>query len=290
MDKKLISNIRTRLKSKFIYQGGSKIIIYPFGEVGHIVRNLLREQYDVEDIICVDSYLKEPDVITPDFLEQIKPEEYMIIISSCNPEIYYEIRNFVYEIFQEQKVIDLYENENIGKCSYGPLAKPHFLVESVGAFCSFAEGCNVVLNHPMQFVSTHSFMYLEPDETDQSGRKCWQGYLPRINCRYHRENKKTKIGNDVWIGCNAIIVSGVNIGNGAIVGAGAVVTKDVPDYAVVVGVPARITRYRYTKEQIYKLNKIAWWNWSREEIAQNYEDFYDVETFINKYYKEENGE
>lgn len=290
MDQELIANTENRLKSKFIYKERVKIIIYPFGEVGHIVRNLLREQYGVEDIICVDSHSKEPNVMTTDFLGQIEPKEYRIIISSCNPEIYYEIRNFVYEIFPEQKVIDLYENENIGKCSYGPLAKPHFLVESVGAFCSFAEGCDVVLNHPMQFVSTHSFMYLEPDETDQSGRKKWQAYLPNINCRYHRENKKTKIGNDVWIGRNATIISGVNIGNGAIVGAGAVVTKDVPDYAVVVGVPARIIRYRYTEEQIYKLNKIAWWNWSREMIAQNYEDFYDVEVFINKYYKENDRE
>ncbi len=284
MDKSLIANTEYRLKNKFTYGRGGKIIIYPFGEVGHIVQNLLRKQYGVEDIVCVDFSPKGENVMTTDFLREINPSEYMIIISSNRGDIYSEIRNFVYEIFPEHRVVDIYENENIGKCSYGSLANPHFLVESVGAFCSFAEGSDVVLNHPMLFVSTHPFLYLEPDETDMCERKNWPGYLPGINCKYHRENRKAKIGNDVWIGRNAIIIAGVNIGNGAIVGAGAVVTKDVPDYAVVAGVPARIVRYRFTEEQIYKLNKIAWWKWSREEIAQRSDDFYDVETFIKKYY------
>lgn len=77
--------------------------------------------------------------------------------------------------------------------------------------------------------------------------------------------KKSVIGHDVWIGKNVIISNGANIGNGVIAAAGAVITKDVPDYAIVGGVPARIIRYRYTPEQIGTLNRIQWWNWTDDE-------------------------
>ncbi|MBR6669381.1 MAG: CatB-related O-acetyltransferase, partial [Ruminococcus sp.] len=86
--------------------------------------------------------------------------------------------------------------------------------------------------------------------------------------------KRSKIGNDVWFGKNVLITNGANIGNGVIAGAGAVITKDVPDYAIVGGVPARIIRYRYTPEQIEALNKIQWWNWSDDEIRERYDDFF----------------
>ena len=79
-------------------------------------------------------------------------------------------------------------------------------------------------------------------------------------------SKPTKIGNDVWIGANAIIQSGVTIGDGAIIGSGAVVTKDVPPYAIVVGVPAKILKYRFNKEQIKELLQLKWWNLPFDKI------------------------
>jgi Acetyltransferase (isoleucine patch superfamily) len=83
------------------------------------------------------------------------------------------------------------------------------------------------------------------------------------------------------LGKNVIITNGSNIGNGVIAAACAVITKDVPDYAVVAGIPARIMKYRYSSAQIDKLNKIAWWDWSDETIRLCYNDFYeDIETFI----------
>lgn len=95
--------------------------------------------------------------------------------------------------------------------------------------------------------------------------------------------KKILIGNDVWLGRNVLITNGSNIGNGVIAGAGAVITKDVPDYAVVVGVPARIIRYRYEPDEIAALNRIAWWDWPDEKIRKNYNDFYlDIKEFIKK--------
>ena len=89
------------------------------------------------------------------------------------------------------------------------------------------------------------------------------------------------IGNDVWIGQNAILLSGVTIGNGAVIGAGSVVSKDVPAYAIVGGNPAKFIHYRFTEDQITRLEKIAWWNWPIEEIiislpsllTDNIEDF-----------------
>lgn len=92
------------------------------------------------------------------------------------------------------------------------------------------------------------------------------------------------IGNDVWIGCRAIILPGVTIGNGAIVGAGCVVSKDVPPYAVVVGNPMKIVRYRFEQEDIDSLEKIAWWNWPVEKLKGLAADFKDIKTFIRKHY------
>lgn len=84
------------------------------------------------------------------------------------------------------------------------------------------------------------------------------------------ENKaKTTIGNDVWIGNGAIIINGVSVGDGAVIGAGAVVTKDVPPYAIVAGVPARIIKMRFSEDCIERLGKIQWWNWPMSVLQQN---------------------
>jgi acetyltransferase-like isoleucine patch superfamily enzyme len=91
------------------------------------------------------------------------------------------------------------------------------------------------------------------------------------------------IGNDVWIGRNVKIFDGVTIGDGAIIGAWAVVAKDVPPYAVIVGNPGRIAHYRYTPEQIEKLLKIKWWDWSIDTIKERMPDFKDIDVFLQKY-------
>lgn len=77
------------------------------------------------------------------------------------------------------------------------------------------------------------------------------------------------IGNDVWIGYEAVILSGVTIGDGAIIGTRALVTKDVPPYTIVGGMPAKIIRKRFEEETINLLLEKKWWNWSREKIAKN---------------------
>lgn len=82
------------------------------------------------------------------------------------------------------------------------------------------------------------------------------------------------IGNDVWLGYNATIMSGVKIGNGAVIGARAVVAKNVPDYAVAVGNPARVVRYRFAPQTIERLMKLGWWNWKLSKILANLDILY----------------
>ena len=111
------------------------------------------------------------------------------------------------------------------------------------------------------------------------------GIFPGVKPRgeYHKGERIT-IGNDVWLGRNVIITNDANIGNGVIAAAGAVITKDVPDYAIVAGVQARILRFRYKPDQIEVLNKIKWWDWSDDKIRENYDDFYlPADEFIAKH-------
>lgn len=82
------------------------------------------------------------------------------------------------------------------------------------------------------------------------------------------QTKQTRIGNDVWIGCNVVVLAGVSVGDGAVIGAGAVVTKDVPPYAVAVGNPAKVIKYRFRTEIIAGLLETRWWDLPVEEIKK----------------------
>ncbi len=118
-------------------------------------------------------------------------------------------------------------------------------------------------------------------------RRPCQGRISGIN--YKRPDRTKRKGqiiimNDCWIGEKATIISGVTIGNGAVVAAEAVVTKDVPDYAIAAGNPAQVIGYRFTKEQIESLKQISWWNWDEDKVHKAGEEIYgDIDTFISKY-------
>lgn len=131
----------------------------------------------------------------------------------------------------------------------------------IGKFCSIACGAKFLFtssNHTLGSLSTYPFPIL-PDEWGLKWENITQAW----------DNKgDIVIGNDVWIGYEAVILQGVHIGDGAIVGTRAVVTKDVPPYAIVGGVPAREIRKRYDPETIEKLEKLQWWNWPDEKIRE----------------------
>lgn len=148
------------------------------------------------------------------------------------------------------------------------------------------------MNHEYRKITTHSMFYTGADgylgfqNDEDEKRDTWHFEGAHLHREEVEQVKRIKIGNDVWLGHNVLITNYANIGNGVIVGAGAIITKEVPDYAVVVGVPARIIRYRYMPEQIAALNEIAWWDWSDDEIRKNYDDFFlPVEVFIEKHQK-----
>jgi len=92
----------------------------------------------------------------------------------------------------------------------------------------------------------------------------------------YKKRAGIEIGNDVWIGQDVTLRPGIIIGDGAIIGGASVITKDVPPYAIVIGNPFKILRYRYTPEQIEKLLEIKWWDWSEEKIKKNYQLFNDI--------------
>lgn len=134
----------------------------------------------------------------------------------------------------------------------------------IGKFCSIACGAKFLFNsanHRMTSLSTYPFpLFFEE----------WE--LEKKNVTESWDNKGDIIvGNDVWIGYEALILAGVTIGDGAIIGARALVTKDVAPYTIVGGIPAKPIRKRFPEEIITELLKIEWWNWPEEKIAKNIE-------------------
>lgn len=128
----------------------------------------------------------------------------------------------------------------------------------IGKFVSIANNVKIGgANHPMEWVSMSPVFY--------RGRDSISKKFSKFDLPVH---KKSLIGHDVWIGDSAIILAGVEVGNGAIVGAGAVVTKDVPPYSIVAGNPARIIRYRFSDEIILKLSRTNWWDLNDKQILK----------------------
>lgn len=144
----------------------------------------------------------------------------------------------------------------------------------IGSFCSIADDVMIVAGgeHDMDWVTTFPLIdswklaHLYPMKKPR-----WKGPIV--------------IGNDVWIGNRATILSGVSLGDGCVVGACAVVVKDVAPYAIVAGNPAKPIRKRFTEAQIDSLLSIKWWEWSRATIQDRAEDFLSIDAFITKYHR-----
>lgn len=131
--------------------------------------------------------------------------------------------------------------------------------------------------HPYHRASLHHFMYRSsyfwPDEQDEHAVFDW------------RRSRPVRVGHDTWIGHGAIVMKGVTIGDGAIIGAQSVVTKDVAPYAVVAGAPARFIKWRHPRDIADRLQALAWWDWSHEEIRAALPDFRSLsaEAFLERY-------
>ena len=186
-----------------------------------------------------------------------RPHDHQIVylknvVSNPNIQIgdYTIYHDFVHDPkdFEKNNVIYMY-----------PINQDHL---KIGRFCSIACGAKFLFtsgNHAMRSLSTYTF----PIFFDE-----WNLDPKHITEAWDKKGDII-IGNDVWIGYEALIMSGVTIGDGAIIGARAVVTKDVPPYTIVAGVPAKPIRRRFHDEVIETLQSAQWWNWEKERIEKN---------------------
>lgn len=194
-----------------------------------------------------------------------------VILDGC------EISGCTLEQYSRLKRLVEFRDSTLG--AYSSISSHSVVVATdIGRFCSIAHGTFIGLWEHNAFTTTHSFYLYETSGGFVKGYK-----------NYEKDKIRTLIGHDVWIGANAIVLKGVSIASGAIVGAGAVVTKDVDDYSIVAGNPARFLRYRFDEEDRDLLLKAQWWDFPRDVIQDmvNNEVWYSIDAL--KEYLIKNG-
>jgi len=186
----------------------------------------------------------------------------------------------------------------IKKCTFGEYVEigenNNLQDSSIDSYSYTSENCQIIHTTIKKFVNIASYVRINPSQHPMS-------WASQHHMQYRREmfgfgiddddffdwrsKRKVEIGNDVWIGHNVVIMGNVTIGNGAVIGSSSVVTKDIPPFAIAVGNPTRIIRYRFDKETIKTLQDIAWWNWDNKKIKSAIDDFKSIELFTKKYKK-----
>lgn len=293
------------------YAKERKLYIWGAGMGGKVVEEVCQKHglfisgFCDKNAAIIKEYLGYP--VRP--LSEMMPENDYLIISFMSFQ--YEILDWIHAIgytcndcyymfdFEEFNECMKYNKEDIvyrgckiGRYTYGyeELLQYYPIATSIGRYCSINSTAHIWNNHPMDYLTTHpildypSFYRWESFETRHEYINRYGKYFN--NAAYEnsplRDNQEVVIGSDVWIGANVVILPGVKIGNGAVIAAGAVVAKDVEPYAVVGGVPARVIKYRFAKDDILLLEQIKWWQWSIDEIEKNIELFYQPEQFFQK--------
>ena len=187
------------------------------------------------------------------------------------------VRDAVLGRYTEIGARTVFAESTLGDYSY-VVNDSNIIYTTIGKFCSIAAHTRINPgNHPMQRASQSHFTYRASayfeDAEDDAAFFDWRRSTP------------VTISHDVWIGHGAIVLAGRSIGTGAVVAGGAVVTKDVPDYAIVAGNPARIIRRRFPEEIAGRLKALAWWDWEHARLRAALDDFraLSVEAFLDKY-------
>jgi acetyltransferase-like isoleucine patch superfamily enzyme len=270
---------------------GRKVVVYGTGNNSINCVNLLND-FCINIDFFTNSYTTSDEGshlgIPLISYNKLNPTDYFVIISvltDCRLEIseMLKIKGFVlltdYINFNELRfpICDFeYHGCKIGKMTYGYQCFDPRIVEnyfdSIGRYCSINIKSYANVNHP-QFIAQGFQLYSKINSDVYN------------NSVIEKMKYKFSIGNDVWIGANTFInLSGCHyIGDGAVIGAGAVVIHDVPPYAVVVGVPARILKYRFSPEQIEILLRVKWWSRKEEWLRENKAIFEDMNLFFEHF-------
>ncbi|MEO5806489.1 DapH/DapD/GlmU-related protein [Devosia sp.] len=168
-------------------------------------------------------------------------------------------------------------NSTLGDYSYC-VENTQIAYATIGKFANIAAHVRIYASmHPMQHASLHHFTY----------RSSWyfEGEVDNAEFFDWRAEQRIHIGHDTWIGHGAVVMPGVRIGNGAVIGSNAVVTRDVADFAIAVGVPARTIKQRFSDVVAARVDALAWWDWSHERLHAGLKDFrtLPIEAFLEKY-------
>lgn len=148
----------------------------------------------------------------------------------------------------------------------------------IGKFVNIAAFVRIgATDHPLHTAACHHFLYRSDDYWDDAGRD--EDFFA------HRRSRTAHIGHDTWIGAGAMIKPEVTLGDGAVIAAGAVVTRDVDPYTIVAGTPAKVMRLRQPRDVAERLIALAWWDWPHEQLRHALDDFRSLEAtaFLEKY-------
>jgi acetyltransferase-like isoleucine patch superfamily enzyme len=222
----------------------------------YLTRKFLRER-----LMAVKSSIK---------LNFVYPERFAA--SSVKSVLPAGIENLIKEDVKIERHVTISEHlKELGKGVYIGWNTEITQCREIGPFSSISNGVKIGLNsHPLEHVGTNAIFFAKR-----------RGWIPVDTYNENAENF-VEIGADALISANVIILKGVKIGVGAVVGAGAVVTKDVPPYAIVAGVPAKIIRYRFNEAMISRLLKSEWWNMPSDKLKSRAHLFHKTDEFLKE--------